>query len=431
MIDSAQALDAYTVRMDTAGLSASLDETGGVVLKDQEEKEVFRIAPPLLYDAADEISLDVGVSLEQSGDQCVIIYTPDRAWLEAPERQWPVVIDPTVTSVSIGQTSQVDNYVYNGQSSVVDGSSTTMYVGCYTRSGTKREHRTYWRLKTLPTIPSGGKISGASFHIRLTSGTSTMRPISLYKAASTWDSSTIRWSNKPLSSTYLGQQSSVPSGTEKWLTYGGSAVTSAVSSWYSSPGSNYGFVLQYDRCLDDYNVFYSSDYRPSGSLSYIPYVSINYIASAPVSQVCLSPTSLTLNVNQTAYLYGSATPWNAPQGIYYTSSNPSVASVGYTSGLVCAKGPGVITITARSSADSSKYATCTVTVNLTDEQLSEQIMLCFSLLTEYSSYAYLPPMQYAVVKDLDSEEAAIAEQTELLHSIQLLNYILLENKLVE
>ena len=36
--------------------------------------------------------------------------------------------------------------------------------------------------------------------------------------------------------------------------------------------------------------------------------------------------------------------------------------MGYTSGLVCAGSPGVTTITARSAADSSKYATCTVTV---------------------------------------------------------------------
>ena len=67
---------------------------------------------------------------------------------------------------------------------------------------------------------------------------------------------------------------------------------------------------------------------------------------------------------------------------------------------------------------------------MTDKQLSEQIVFCFSLLTEYSSYAYISPMQYAVLKGLDSAEEAEAEQNELLQSIQLVNYILLENRLV-
>ena len=68
-------------------------------------------------------------------------------------------------------------------------------------------------------------------------------------------------------------------------------------------------------------------------------------------------------MNQTYYLSGSVVPSNATnQTIYYTSSDSSVADVGYTSGLICAKSAGETTITAWSAADSSKYATCRVVV---------------------------------------------------------------------
>ena len=153
-------------------------------------------------------------------------------------------------------------------------------------------------------------------------------------------------------------------------------------------------------------------------------------APIPVTDVEVCPTSLTMDVDDIEYLCASITPYNATnQTVTWCSSNEDVATVGLYTGKVTAKKAGTTTITA-TTADGGFQACCKVEVPLTDEQLSEQIVFCFSLLTEYSSYAYLSPMQYAVLKNLNSEEAAIAQQTELLQSIQLVNYILLENKLV-
>ena len=160
------------------------------------------------------------------------------------------------------------------------------------------------------------------------------------------------------------------------------------------------------------------------------YCTITVKAPIRVTGVEVCPTSLTMNVGDIEYLCASITPYNATnQTITWCSSNENVATVGLYTGKITAKMAGTTTITA-TTADGGYQACCKIEVPLTDEQLSEQIVFCFSLLTEYSSYAYLPPMQYAALKNLNSEEAAIAEQTELLQSIQLVNYILLENKLV-
>ena len=101
--------------------------------------------------------------------------------------------------------------------------------------------------------------------------TSNMGAIELYKAGSGWNSYMLKWSNMPDPSTYLGERGGVPSGSEKWLVYDSSAVTNAVKGWYNYSSSNNGFILKYRTCVEDYNVFYSSDYRPGGSTAFIPY----------------------------------------------------------------------------------------------------------------------------------------------------------------
>ena len=64
----------------------------------------------------------------------------------------------------------------------------------------------------------------------------------------------------------------------------------------------------------------------------------------------------------TAYLTATVVPSNATnKGIVWSSSNTSVVTVGST-GLICARAPGTATITARSSDNSAKYATCVVRV---------------------------------------------------------------------
>ena len=363
VIDTPDALDTYCVRMNTNGLTAVPDANKGIHLQNDEGEDVVYIAPPLLYDAADEISRNVAVSMTQEGDECVLTYTPDKEWLNDEARVWPVVIDPTVSSVTIAQQNQIDNYVYEGQTAPLNDSSSDLYVGCYSRGGTLRDHRAYWQLASLPTLPSGTSPTNASFHIRLKNGTSSMGAIELYKAGSGWNSYMLKWSNMPDPSTYLGERASVPSGSEKWLVYDSGAVTNVVKDWYNYPSSNHGFILKYRTCVNDYNTFYSSDYRPGGSTAFIPYLSVSYVDTIPVSQVCLSPSSKMMSVGDTFRLTASVLPSNATnKGIIYSTDDYSIADVDPLTGIVTAVGLGTTTIYATSASNGSKYDSCTIKV---------------------------------------------------------------------
>lgn len=82
-----------------------------------------------------------------------------------------------------------------------------------------------------------------------------------------------------------------------------------------------------------------------------------------VAGVSVSPSSASLKVGETKQLSATVSPSDATnKSVSWSSSASSVASVS-SSGLVTALSAGTATITATSVADSSKKASCTVTVS--------------------------------------------------------------------
>ena len=79
-----------------------------------------------------------------------------------------------------------------------------------------------------------------------------------------------------------------------------------------------------------------------------------------ITSLTVSPTSKTLKTGETVQLTATKNPSTATEGITWTSSNSSVATVNQN-GLVTAKGSGTATITVKSSTG-GKSATCTITV---------------------------------------------------------------------
>ncbi len=84
--------------------------------------------------------------------------------------------------------------------------------------------------------------------------------------------------------------------------------------------------------------------------------------NVPVASVTLNKTSLTLTEGGSETLTATVAPADASnKAVNWTSSNPNVASV--ENGKVTAKTAGTAVITVASIADSTKKATCNVTVN--------------------------------------------------------------------
>ena len=83
-----------------------------------------------------------------------------------------------------------------------------------------------------------------------------------------------------------------------------------------------------------------------------------------VTNVSVSPSSKSLTVGATCYLYETVTPNNATnKTVLWSSSNTNVATVNPNSGLVTARGAGSATIYATAQDGSGKRGTCSISVS--------------------------------------------------------------------
>lgn len=91
---------------------------------------------------------------------------------------------------------------------------------------------------------------------------------------------------------------------------------------------------------------------------------VNVTEDILVTSVTVSPSSKTMNIGNSAYLYETVCPTNATNKcVRWSSNKTSVATVNPDTGLVIAQGPGTATITATAQDGSNKKGYCTITVN--------------------------------------------------------------------
>ena len=93
------------------------------------------------------------------------------------------------------------------------------------------------------------------------------------------------------------------------------------------------------------------------------YCYVNVTGDILVTSVTVSPSSKTMNIGASAYLYETVCPTNATNKcVKWSSNKTSVATVNPETGLVIAQGAGTATITATAQDGSGKKGYCTITV---------------------------------------------------------------------
>jgi len=82
----------------SAGLTAVKRGNGRIDVVDGDTVK-FSFAPPLMWDSSKKLRMSrkISVDLKRVAGGYVIELAPDRKWLESKRREWPVVLDPTIT----------------------------------------------------------------------------------------------------------------------------------------------------------------------------------------------------------------------------------------------------------------------------------------------------------------------------------------------
>lgn len=245
----------FTMNIQSGGLLVCLNDDGSVDFLDENGDMQYHIGIPYMEDANGDVLNDIDVSVKQNGNACTVTYTPDESWLTSSDREYPILLDPSVTTKEYN-SNIVDTYVYEGNTAN-HSSEQKLFFGV--KSG--KIHRVYLKINNLPSIDAGSPILSAKMTLSFWAGTSTGKTAEVYKAAGAWNPSEITYAGQPgyISSSRL---ISLPfSASNKTMTFD---LTDDIAKLYDDyyADENFGYVIKYsDETLNnpDYNTFYATD----------------------------------------------------------------------------------------------------------------------------------------------------------------------------
>lgn len=248
------------------GLTGVLKDDNRIAFIDGNGETKFNVAAPYMYDSKGETTNSFKIGIKNEGGICTVTVYPDSAWLASPERAYPVVIDPSVTTSQYA-SNYYDTYVHEGDAAGDHVNETSMRVGVYS----SQINRALIKIKSYPSVPTTATIVYASLRLRLVNGTSTGCNMTLKRCRTSWDESTVCYSNQPIASNI---QSNVPCDfINQKVEFD---ITGYFSSYRNGNLSNYGFVVTYTNeapSPSDYNCFYTSEYTNE---SYRPLITVIY-----------------------------------------------------------------------------------------------------------------------------------------------------------
>lgn len=262
----------YSMRIECDGLTANLIDDAYVVFKMQ-NKTMFVLQSPVMYDSNYEISTCVKVDINKTETGYSITYRPDMNWLNDSSREYPIIIDPTVSNTYFSSNYE-DTYVLTDCSASSDRALFDyLRVGRRNDDGNILRYISYFRIKTLPTIPSGYEIVGSHLHLNASTAGNTSQPLQIRKVTESWNAPTINWANRPSSTLLEKKEIGYTEPSDYYYNYYSASLNNTVKSWYSS--NNYGLCFNsgtsvaYDHSICIYSGDYSSsNLRPMLTIVY-------------------------------------------------------------------------------------------------------------------------------------------------------------------
>ncbi|MFD3337341.1 LamG-like jellyroll fold domain-containing protein [Streptomyces sp. NPDC058700] len=261
------------------GLTAKLDGHGGIAFVDSTGRQKSWMPAGWMEDSKKApnsnegvISSGVTYDIVREGARQVLVVTLDRKWLSAPERVFPVRVDPSVTGLEAASGTYVEA-PYNQNFA----SDTVLKVGTYDAGGHKAAG--FLKFNGLDTTLKNAWVIDARLSLYNTwSQSCTARPVTVHEITSNWSETTTSTYPGPATGGALGSKSFAhgwrPSGTTSWSCAPawegiplGAAGRQLVDDWTHSRKPNYGLAVK--AATDDsksWKQFGSDDY-PGGKPS--------------------------------------------------------------------------------------------------------------------------------------------------------------------
>lgn len=260
----------YRFTLELNGLTARLADNGDILVSEGEDVK-YTIPSPVVYDSAGAYAprSEAWYTLVDLGNgKYSMAVTVTAEWMNAPDRAFPVTVDPTLWQENSDITGVLvtDTYVTSLYPNESNSNSGNLFVSNY--------YTSYWKTSILPTIPGNSYICEADVYFLSASTTaSSENKVAAYKVTSSWNGNLTY--NKyvagegAIDSTVLDYNS--PSNIEYTPRYMKFNITSAVREWYNG-STNHGIAL---KALGSYTAsisFLSYEYG-----GYPPFLTVAYV----------------------------------------------------------------------------------------------------------------------------------------------------------
>ncbi|MEV5303495.1 DNRLRE domain-containing protein [Amycolatopsis methanolica] len=179
-------------------------------------------------------------TVEQRGSAITITVKADAGWLSAPERQYPVVIDPTIKVEPTPTTGQ-DTQIWSDTPTRNDGSDYRLSVG----TDAWGVARSLLRFDTS-VVPAGTSLTSAKLRLYFDSeipSTQVDNTIEVRRVTQSWSEDTATWNsiNAAFAEAGLSIQVKQVNKANIWHEFD---VRNIAQSWVSGSAQNYGFMLK-------------------------------------------------------------------------------------------------------------------------------------------------------------------------------------------
>ncbi|HBZ41644.1 MAG TPA: hypothetical protein DEO50_07075, partial [Erysipelotrichaceae bacterium] len=266
ILKSKTAQHSFTQVFRFNGLTPKTQEDGTVWLVDEKGTMVFRLERFLMVDAKGEESQAIQTRWTQVNETWELTIQPDQEWLSAPERTYPVVVDPTVSTPL--SPSQIED------THVTSTLPTSNFYNSYILKTGNNVHRTFIRF-TLPSLTAADMVIASTLQMSIDNvGTSQNDyQVNAHKVTGSWTETGLTWNNQPTYNSKIEDYEVVGHDATKnayaW------DITSIVKDWYVS-GVNNGLMLKNQTTESGYKEYYSAD-TSSAYLNFRPVVTIFYV----------------------------------------------------------------------------------------------------------------------------------------------------------
>ncbi|MBR9687579.1 DNRLRE domain-containing protein [Bacillus cereus] len=235
----------FTFALET-DLTPSLQEDGSIDFQDEKKEKVFTLPKPYMNDSnvdqqsGEAVTSDaVRYNIEKKDEKTyTLTVTADPQWLQAPERKYPVYVDPSIELDNFENAYASSAYPtvnYSGGKLWDSGQNAyTLKVGYYDgASGTN-----FSFIKPDVSNLKGAKIESATFHAYAVWHYYANQPngVWLDEVTSGWNVGSVNWNNKPGSNNIAHADV----GRGKWAQFN---VTNTVKAWVEGARTNNGFKL--------------------------------------------------------------------------------------------------------------------------------------------------------------------------------------------